>query len=193
MTMKKIISVLAMALLVIGAAQAQNQVRKMVVHKNDGQVVKYNTEYVEDVTFEIIDLPNVPTTIDQAKAMLEGYWKMNIPIDEEEEEDIESAYVVITEGLKAFWCTKFKDSVTDGSMAPYAGKYVAFELGEVTFPNEEDPTTFYLGYAYYSCTNLQIDSFELISSDANYPCVRVEPFEYIFMEDGLMKDGLMKK
>jgi hypothetical protein len=188
MTMKKIISVLAMALLVIGAAQAQNQVRKMVVHKKDGQVVKYNTEYVEDVTFEIIDLPNVPTTIDQAKAMLEGYWKMNIPIDEEE--DIESAYVVITEDLKAFLCAKFKDSFTDEE---YAGKYiVTVVLGDVVFTSE-DPIMFYLGDDYYSCTNLQIDSFELISSDANYPCVRVEPFEYIFLEDGLMKNGLMKK
>ena len=189
MTMKKIISVLAMALLVIGAAQAQEQVRRMVVHKKDGQVVKFNTENVEDVTFETSDLPDVPTTIDQAKAMLEGYWKMNIPIDEEEE-DIESSYVVITEDLKAFLCVKFKDSGTDEFFAEYAGKYiVTVVLGDVVFTSE-DPIMFYLGEDYYSCTNLQIDSFELISSDANYPCVRVEPFEYEYF---IPEDGLMKK
>ena len=182
--MKKIISVLAMALLVIGAAQAQNQVRKMVVHKNDGQVVKYNTEYVEDVTFEIIDLPNVPTTIDQAKAMLVGYWKFNMPLDED---DIESVYFVITEDLKVSYCWKLKDSVPDEE---YAGKYVAGEFGEITFPNEEDPTTFSLGSQWYFGTNLQIDSFDYNIDDGDistFPCVRVKPFKYIIMDYDLMK------
>ena len=174
-----------MALLVIGAAQAQNQVRKMVVHKNDGQVVKYNTEYVEDVTFEIIDLPNVPTTIDQAKAMLESYWKINMPLDEDEDEgDIESAYYVITGDLKVSLCWKLKDSAT-GYYAEYAGKYVVFgSSDEVTFPSEEDPTTFYLGSQWYFGTNLQIDSFDYNIDDGGIytcPCVRVEPFEYILL------------
>ena len=65
MTMKKIISVLAMALLVIGAAQAQEQVRKMFVQLKNGQVVRYNTEDIEDVTFKMDNaLPDVPTTIE---------------------------------------------------------------------------------------------------------------------------------
>lgn len=184
--MKKIISVLAMALLVIGAAQAQEQTKRMAIHLNNGQVVRYNTEYVEDVTFEIIDLPNVPTTIDQAKAMLVGYWKINMPLDED---DIESVYFVITEDLKVSYCWKLKDSAT-GYYAEYAGKYIAFTFGEITFPNEEDPTTFYLGSQWYFGTNLQIDSFDYNIDDGGiytFPCVRVEPFEYIIMDYDLMK------
>ena len=68
MTMKKIISVLAMALLVIGAAQAQEQTRKMFVRTTNGNIVKIKVADIEDVTFGMdVDLPNVPTTIDQAK------------------------------------------------------------------------------------------------------------------------------
>ena len=185
--MKKIISVLAMALLVIGAAQAQNQTKRMVIHLNDGQVVKYNTEYVEDVTFEIIDLPNVPTTIEEAKAMLVGYWKVNSPSNEDE---IEGGYFIITEDLEVLLCMKIKDSAT-GYYAEYAGKYVVFgSFGEVIFPNEEDPTTFYLGSQWYFGTNLHIDSFDYNQDNGGiytFPCVRVEPFEYIFRESGLMK------
>ena len=164
----------------------------MVVRTANGEVTKFKTANIEEVTFEMdVDLPDVPTTIEEAKAMLVGYWVWIAKIYDDD--NVEGYFFVVTEDFRFLLGGKVKDSVTDGSMAPYAGKYVAFELGEVTFPNEEDPTTFYLGYAYYSCTNLQIDSFELISSDANYPCVRVEPFEYIFLEDGLMKNGLMKK
>ena len=177
-----------MALLVIGAAQAQNQVRRMVVQLKNGQVVKFNTENVEDVTFETSDLPDVPTTIDQAKAMLVGYWRINLPY--QYDENIESDNFIITEDLKVLYCLKVKDSCTDEFFAEYAGKYiVTVVLGDVVFTSE-DPIMFYLGDDYYSCTNLQIDSFELISSDANYPCVRVEPFEYEYF---IPEDGLMKK
>ena len=51
--MKKIISVLAMALLVIGAAQAQEQVRKMVVHKNNGQIMKIKAADIQEVILEM--------------------------------------------------------------------------------------------------------------------------------------------
>ncbi len=175
--MKKIISVLAMALLVIGAAQAQEQVRKMFIHMNDGQIVKIKAANIQEVTFEMdVDLPDVPTTIDEAKAMLVGYWSVLFPFDDDE---IEGAYFIITEDLKVLECYKFNDSFPDEE---YAGKYIASDIGEITFPNEEDPTTFYLGEEYEG-TNLHLNSFYFDS----YPCIRVEPFEYILLDFGLMK------
>ena len=184
--MKKMISVLAMTLLVIGAAQAQDVTKRMVVQLKNGQVVKYNTENIEDVTFEIIDLsdlPDVPTTIEEAKAILyDSYWKIDDP--DYVSDLFEDIYIVITEDLKALWCLKVKDSVTDEDLAPYAGKYVvAIDLGEVSFPSEEDPTTFSLS-DWLTGTNLQLYSFDLTNDDGvdtviTTPCVRVEPFEYI--------------
>lgn len=191
--MKKIISVLAMALLVIGAAQAQNQVRKMFVRTTDGKIVKIKVADIEDVTFGMdVDLPDVPTTIDEAKAMLVGYWRWWIPI--EDDEDVEGVYYIIKEDLKALYCFKVKDSVT-GYYAEYAGKYVAYEIGVVTFPSEEDPTTFYLGEEYNEGTNLHLNSFDFYNGSGEYPdpCIRVDPFEYILMDYGQMKNGLMKK
>ena len=197
--MKKIISVLAMALLVIGAAQAQEQIRKMVVQLKNGQVVKYNTENVEDVTFEIIDLyfpdlpdvpdlPNVPTTIEEAKDMLAGYWKWNVPIYDD---DIEGCYFIITTDLKVLQCYKFKDSVTEEYYAPYAGLTIAFIRGEVTFPSEEDPTTFYLGEEWYEGTNLQLNSFDFDDGSIGgvYPAVRVEPFGIILIDEDFLFKG----
>lgn len=182
--MKKIISVLAMALLVIGAAQAQEQVRKMFVQLKNGQVVRYNTEDIEDVTFKMDNaLPDVPTTIEEAKAMIVGYWKWNIPIDEDVV--FEGTYFIITEDLEILYCLKAKDSVTneDGEISPYAGKYVVlYKWGEVTFPSE-DPTTFIFGDEWHVGTNLQSDSFIIFDSTVAHPCVRVKPFEYIIPED----------
>jgi hypothetical protein len=117
MTMKKIISVLAMALLVIGAAQAQEQVRRMVVRQNNGQVLRFNTANIEEVTFEEVA---VPTTVEEAKAMMVGYWKWNLSTQEVQEamlsidNDIESIYWVVTEDLKAYNVLKFADLDTDG-------------------------------------------------------------------------------
>ena len=54
--MKKIICMLAMALLAIGAAQAQEQVRKMVIQKTNGQVMKCKTAEIETVTFEEVEI-----------------------------------------------------------------------------------------------------------------------------------------
>ena len=98
-------------------------------------------------------------------------------------------YFIITEDLKVSYCWKLKDSAT-GYYAEYAGKYIAFTFSEITFPNEEDPTTFYLGSQWYFGTNLQIDSFYYNQDDGGiytFPCVRVEPFEYIIMDYDLMK------
>ena len=180
-----------MALLVIGAAQAQDQVRKMFVHMNDGSIVKIKAADIQEVTFEMDDaLPDVPTTIEEAKAILVGYWK-DCSLNEEEDEDLEGGYYIITEDLKVLICYKFKDSVTDEDFAQYAGKYVAIERGEVEFPNEEDPTTFYLGDGGWTVgTNLQRDSFYFHQSEYyEYLCVRVEPFEYIMMGDGYLFKG----
>ena len=173
--MKKIISVLAMALLVIGAAQAHNQVRIMVVRTTDGEVTKFKTADIEDVTFEEVV---IPTTVEEAKAMLVGYWRWCIPI--EDDEDVEGVYYIIKEDLKALYCFKVKDSVTDEELAPYAGKYVAYEIGVVTFPSEEDPTTFYLGEEYNEGTNLHLNSFDFYNGSGDPdPCIRVDPFEYV--------------
>lgn len=186
--MKKIISVLAMALLVIGAAQAQDQTKKMVVQLKNGQIVEFNTENVEDVTFKIVDLPEIPTTIEEAKAMLVGYWKMDLPVEEYNAEIFEGVYLVITEDLDCLLGGKVKDTFTDedGEISPYAGKYVVTsQWGKVIFPSEEDPTFFYVGGEWTFGTNLQLNSFDINFSDSGtaYPCVRVEPFEYIIPDD----------
>jgi len=212
--MKKIISVLAMALLVIGAAQAQEQkqVKKMVVQLNDDQVVKYNTENVKDVTFEITTI-TVPTTIEEAKAMLVGYWKnnsgfFNLATDDE---NIEGLYFVITEDLKILFCYKFKDSVTDEDYAPCAGKYVEwgfgdFDHGEITFTSE-DPITFNFFSNMFdtlddsSCvgTDLQEDSFVITIDIPNMEysetatIERVEPFEFTKWEDLWGDDDMSKR
>ena len=189
--MKKIISVLAMVLLVIGAAQAQNVTKRMVIQFKDGQVVKYNTENIEDVTFEIIDLsnlPDVPTTIEEAKAILaDSYWKIDAPLDEYSAEIFEGYYIVITDNLEASLCYKFKDSVTDEDYALFAGKYIAESFVEVTFPSD-DPTTFYLG-EWTVGTNLQLYSFDYNNDDITYHCVRVEPFEYVMLGDDYLFKG----
>ena len=112
--MKKIISVLAMALLVIGAAQAQEQVRKMIVRTDDGQVVKFKTANIEEVTFEEVA---APTTVEDAKAMLVGYWKCNnLFIGSEIDEDgvyTESAFLIVTEDLTVYYACKFADYIPD--------------------------------------------------------------------------------
>lgn len=198
--MKKIICMLAMALLVIGAAQAQIQVRKMVVRQNDGQVLRFNTANIEEVTFEEVA---VPTTVEEAKAMMVGYWKWNLSTQEVQEamlsidNDIESIYWVVTEDLKAYNVLKFADLDTDGYYAEYAGKYVSLIEHVAVIFNSEDPTTGVFDfYGAFSITykNLNYNGFDLsVDGDSLVNCFRVEPFEYIMLEDSLMKNGLMKK
>lgn len=104
----------------------------------------------------------------------------------DDDDVFEGYYLVITEDLNVLWCQKVRDTVTDEEAAPYAGKYLLFgNYGEVAFPSE-DPTTFYLGSEWLLGTNLQLNSFDFTSvgSDPNsHPCIRVEPFEYIMIED----------
>ena len=187
MTMKKIILMLAMVSLAFGVvAQTNNeQIRMMVVQKTNGQQLRIPTEEIQDVTFEMVDVPTIPTTVEEAKAMVVGYWKMDVPVGEYNAEIFEGLYIVITEDLEALLCGKFKDSVTDEEYAQYAGKYVcAGSYGEVTFPSEEDPTTFYVE-DWLTGINLQLDSFVLTDDEEEitYTCVRVEPFEYVMPED----------
>jgi len=186
--MKKIISVLAMALLVIGAAQAQEQVRKMTVHMNNGTVAKYNASDIQEVTFEMGDnIPDVPTTIEEAQAILYGScWKLNGQFNDEFYENFEGAYISIGNDPLVLYWVKIKDSPTDVEYAPYAGKYlVILSLG---LPTIVAPTffNFGLGVSLYYGINLQRDSFDLINlySDENVPegtysyhCVRVEMFD----------------
>jgi hypothetical protein len=190
MTMKKMISVLAMALLVIGAAQAQDQeqVRKMFIHMNDGSVLKIETADIQEVTYEMDSaLPDVPTTIEEAKDILLGScWKLNGQFTEEFYENFEGAYISIGNDPLVLYWVKVKDSPTDVEYAPYAGKYlITTSLGFLTIVA---PTFFNFGagVSLYYGINLQRNSFDLINlySDENVPqgtysyhCVRVEPFD----------------
>ena len=186
-----------MALLVIGAAQAQNQVRKMFIHKNNGQIVKIKAADIQEVTFEEVA---VPTPVEEAKAMLVGYWKWNLSAQVVHEEtmsidnDVESIYWVVTEDLKAYFVFKFADLDTDENLAEYAGKYVTV-FDYLVIVNSEDPTTgvfdFY-GDSSITYINLDDNGFDL-SADILLNCFRVAPIEYILPEYGLMKNGLMKK
>lgn len=174
--MKKMISVLAMALLVAGAAQAQ--VRKMIVHMNDDSIVKYNAADIQEVTF---DMDYAPNTIEEAEAILLGsYWKLDGPLDDEFNDNFEGAYISIGGDPVVLYWVKVKDSCTDEEYAPYAGKYVyAFALGFVTFKTPTEFNIFGNGANLYKGTNLQPDSFDLTRyiEPVTWHCVRVEPFD----------------
>ena len=194
--MKKIICMLAMALLVIGAAQAQNQVRKMVVRQNDGQVVKFKTANIEEVTFEEVA---IPTTVEEAEAMLVGYWKCSLSPQEifpELPDDIEGVYWVVTEDLESYTVFKIADSVSDEDFILYAGMYLADDYGGDLIVNSEDPTTGKLGLFFVVpifFKNLEENCFDgymdIDDIKLDFTCSRVEPFEYILIED----KGLLKK
>ena len=187
--MKKIISVLAMALLVIGAAQAQNQVRNMVIRQNDGQKLRFNTANIEEVTFEEVA---VPTTVEEAEAMLVGYWR--VCFDFGSMYDIEGLYMVITEDLTVYSVYKIANTVSDEDYAEYAGKYLATD-DDIVIVNSEDPTMATFSHWATFIKNLQENSFIEAEEDdeSNYFMYeRVEPFEYVIPDYGLMKKGLMK-
>jgi len=188
MTMKKIISVLAMALLVIGAAQAQNQVRNMVIRQNDGQALRFNTANIEEVTFEEVA---VPTTVEEAEAMLVGYWRVCFDFGSY---DIEGLYMVITEDLTVYSVYKIANTVSDEDYADYAGKYLATD-DDIVIVNSEDPTMATFSHWATFIKNLQENSFIEVDGydESNYFIYeRVEPFEYVIPDYGLMKNGLMK-
>lgn len=176
--MKKMIIVLAMALLVIGAAQAQ--VRKMYVHLNNDSIVKIKTVDIQEVTYEMDYAPN---TIEEAEAILLGsYWKMDGSLDYGEGfyDNFEGIYITFGGDPVALFWFKVKDSPSDEKYAPYAGKYILTELGGyVTF---KTPTEFLIWGAsvlWLKGTNLMPDSFDLttIVEPTTYHCVRVEPFD----------------
>ena len=191
MTMKKIISVLAMALLVIGAAQAQNQVRNMVIRQNDGQALRFNTANIEEVTFEEVA---VPTTVEGAEAMLVGYWRACFDFGSMYDYDIEGLYMVITEDLTVYSVYKIANTVSDEDYAEYAGKYLATD-DDIVIVNSEDPTMATFSHWATFIKNLQENSFIEVDEDDEsiyFLYERVEPFEYIIPDYGLMKKGLMK-
>ena len=168
----------------------------MFVRTTNGNIVKIKVADIEDVTFGMdVDLPIVPTTIDQAKEMLVGYWVWLAPIYDD---FIEAYYFIITEDYQFKQCIKFKYSNTleeyEGyeEYVQYAGKYIAGTGVDITFPSE-DPTTFYCGEEWYEGTNLQLSVFYFNDGSIGnaIPCVRVEPFEYI--ELTMPDDDLMKK
>jgi len=194
--MKKIICMLAMALLAIGAAQAQEQVRKMVIQKTNGQVMKCKTAEIETVTFEEVA---VPTTVEEAEAMLVGYWKCNNPFLSFVLEDINyfesTAFLIVTEDLEILLGYKTVDYLPN----EYAGKILVYEsLGNDIIVNSDDPTMGdFFRYDYdtegtaLSFMNLDQNSFDAhfesyVEDGPTYiqdgTFYRVEPFEYIIVE-----------
>ncbi len=195
--MKKIICMLAMALLAIGAAQAQEQVRKMVVRQNDGQEMRFKTENVEEVTFEEVA---IPTTVEEAEATLVGYWKCNNPflsfVLGENINYVEStAFLIVTEDLEILLGYKAVDYLPN----EYAGKILVFEsFGNEIIVNSDDPTMGdFFRYDYdtegtaLSFMNLDQNSFDAHfesyvedgpTSIQDGTFYRVEPFEYIIDE-----------
>ena len=169
-----------MALLVIGAAQAQNQVRNMVIRQNDGQALRFNTANIEEVTFEEVA---VPTTVEEAEAMLVGYWR--VCFDFGSMYDIEGLYMVITEDLTVYSVYKIANTASDEDYAEYAGKYLATD-DDIVIVNSEDPTMATFSHWATFIKNLQENSFIEVDEDdeSNYFMYeRVEPFEYIIPED----------
>ena len=206
--MKKIICMLAMALLVIGAAQAQEGVGKMVVRMNDGKVKIFRTADIEEVTFKTT--ATSPSTVEEAKAMLVGYWKCNDHFLDDPEEYTESTYIIVTENFEVLLAFKFADNIPDDKWyAEYAGKIVlSWIFGDDIIIDSEDPTTGYFWREEWSeferqslsFKNLQDDSFDAqwedyMNFEDDYPYnhdikidgtfYRVEPFEYIMPSDGL--------
>lgn len=192
--MKKMISVLAMALLVIGAAQAQeqDQVRKMFVHMNNGSIMKFKAADIQEVTFEMDNsLSDVPTTVEEAFATLYGScWKLNktlglIDDDEYYFDNFDGAYIAIkSNSPTVYYFHRVKEVPANPDYIPYAGKYLyMYQLGWFLPPT---PTVFNIhlydddggGLAYIG-TNLQKDSFDLTLylRDYTWHCVRVEPFD----------------
>jgi len=176
--MKKIISVLAMALLVTGAAQAQ--VRKKYVHLNNDSILKFKVADIQEVTFEMDYAPN---TIEEAQAiLLSSYWKMDSPLEYDGGfyDNYEGSYITIGGDPIALYWFKVKDSPADANLAPYAGKYIF--TGISWYLDFKTPTEFLLwnqSVLWFNGTNLMPDSFDLttIVEPTTYHCVRVEPFD----------------
>ena len=194
--MKKIICMLAMALLAIGAAQAREQVRKMVVRQNDGQEMRFKTADIEEVTFETVA---VPTTVEEAEAMLVGYWKCNNPflsfvLGEDINYFESTAFLIVTEDLEILLGYKAVDYLPN----EYAGKILVFgSFGNEIIVNSDDPTMgdfFRNDYdegAALSFMNLDQNSFDAHfesyvedgpTSIQDGTFYRVEPFEFIIAE-----------
>ena len=176
MTMKKMIIVLAMALLVAGAAQAQ--VRKMYVHLNNDSIVKIPAADIQEVTF---DMDYAPTTIEEAtEILLSSYWKIEGQFDDEFYENFEEAYITIGGDPVVLYWAKVKDTCTNEDYAPYAGKIkLITTFGTIIM---RVPTEFIImgnGLLVFRGTNLQPDSFDLtrIIEPATWHCVRVDPFD----------------
>ena len=179
--MKKIISVLAMALLVAGAAQAQ--VRKMIVHMNNDSIVKIIAADIQEVTFEMDYTPN---TIEEAQAiLLDSYWKVDSQLDDEFYDNYDCAYITIAKDPEiidpmALYWVKVKDSPSDEYYAPYAGKIVlSLFLGYVGFKAPTEFIIFGDGISFFKGTHLEPDSFDLtrILEPVTWHCVRIDPFD----------------
>lgn len=189
--MKKIISVLAMALLVIGAAQAQEQARYMFIQKTNGQQVRIPTEEIQDVTFKMLDVPSVPTTVEEAQAMIIGYWKFIMP--SAAMYPFEGLYIVITEDFKAFQVFKVPVDVPEEEewLAPYADKYISFDSTGLVFFSELPTTIWFSSWGGFYINNLHMNGFDLYDDNSSYlySCERVAPFEYIMIEEGYLSKG----
>lgn len=182
--MKKTIFILLTALLAIGTMQADEQNRYMVIQKTNGEIVKILTTDVANVTFEmdetpvIPDDPDVPATVEEAKAMLVGYWEA--PFNDP---DFERLCLIIDEDLEGLFCYKVQNNVTDEYLEPYAGKYATFGESGPVIVDPTNPTMASLN-GVETINEIRRNSFILSSEDmGDFSFERVEPFEYEFLED----------
>lgn len=184
--MKKTIFILLTALFAIGTMQADEQNRYMVIQKTNGETVKILTTDVANVTFEVDETPvipedpDVPTTVEEAKAMLVGYWEAPYA---HIEQDFEKLCLIIVEDLQGLICYKVSNNVTDEYLEPYAGKYVTFGESGPVIVDPTNPTTASLSSAE-TIKEIRRNSFIMSSEEiGDLFFERVEPFEYEFLED----------
>ena len=174
--MKKILF-LAALLGTAASAMAQETVTKMVVEDVDGNVTKIETEKVRQITFVEEERLVVPTTVEEALAMMQGQWKADMdpsmlpPYADELYVEIDGDY------FTAF--IHVPDGCTDETYGAYAGQYVLMSLesgwaGQIV-PDTEDPTKGRFGNTKYE--SLNSESFVLKES-ATYHRVET-PISYV--------------
>ncbi len=150
----------------------------------NGETVKILTADVANVTFEVEEAPvdpvdpDVPTTIEEAQAMLVGYWEASYV-----EDDFEKVCLIIDENLEVLLCYKVQNNVTDEYFEPFAGKYISFgESGSVTI-DPTNPTMTSIN-SVVTLKEIKRNSFVMVDEEMGVLYFeRVEPFEYEFVED----------
>jgi len=156
--MKKILF-LAALLGTAASAMAQKTVTKMVVRNTDGTEYKVAVGDVKEIVFVEEDAAVVPTTAEEAIAMMQGQWKADVdpsmlpPYADEMYMEIDGDYLI------SF--IHVPDGCTDETYGAYAGQYVIMnrESGwsDEIVPDAADPTKGEFGGGTYE--NLNSESF----------------------------------